>query len=401
MATGVEVRLRTRVIAWSGMAQYAGFSLTPGVATLIMWLGNVIVSATAKKDESDTLPPEGSGPNLFDCVFPTAFLVITNLALVPVLLAYVPKKDPTPNTTPGSTTAAHTHHHKRPKGKEPKVKDKQPTPGQTTRLLRYAFPLYLLLNLVLRGQIGITETLAPEMYQIHYHSDPNALAHSGRFFFVLGLLGLGSFLSVERLQRVIPGWLVMEGGIAVLVLGVFMVIDPTPVPNEFNRILFYVGTFLVWSVASPICQTLTISLFSTMMGGRKQAGAIGWITTMGSVGRVVGPGMVGIAGGWWANVGGIIGGAICFVGVAMFEFYRRKVMNWKESDEERGLLSEDQRDEEIVWEEGHGCVDVEGCEGGVVDVEGGWRGDETGDADEGEEASIRKDDGTSSASVVR
>jgi len=53
------------------------------------------------------------------------------------------------------------------------------------------------------------------------------------------------------------------------------------------QVLF--GTALIWSIASPIVQTLIISAFSKILGSKPQGTMMGWIGSAASIGRIVLP----------------------------------------------------------------------------------------------------------------
>ncbi|KAI8819940.1 major facilitator superfamily domain-containing protein [Fimicolochytrium jonesii] len=319
LASSVPPSERTKVIAWSGMAQYAGFSLTPIIATFVMLAKDAWFS-THPSSTSEEVPdpdPTTTGPTILDCVLPNAFLIFLNLLLIPLLLLCMPAKDPVAHTPPPRTPTP-----------LPNPVTSQSTLAAEAQLVKSGFILFFLLNFVLRGVIGVTETLAPDMYQHHKHTDPQAAEHSGQFFFALGMVGMAVFLTVDPLQkRLLAGHNLLILGTTTVILGTLLNIDPEPARTPATWSLFVAGMTLIWSVGSPICQTLTVSMFSKMLGTRPQGSLIGWITTAGSLGRIVFPALVGTgdrAAVWvnWLDVALCCG---CVVGVVVFERMVKRV----------------------------------------------------------------------------
>ncbi|KAJ3036942.1 hypothetical protein HDV00_002189 [Rhizophlyctis rosea] len=359
LAANSKVEERTKVIAWSGMAQYAGFSITPIVATFLMWLENAYTP-------SDPSGEDGS-PTFLACILPGVALAIANALLVPFLYYSMPARDPctipSPKSTPertsvvsyGSTTTLVNEDGESSPEASPSPPPvalpppSLPTPATTTRtksrkereedlIVRWGFILFFFLNFVLRGIIGVTETIAPDMYE-HLRSDhENYLEESGRFFFYLGLAGLAVFLLIDPIQkRLIKGDYLLCLGTLAVALGTVLNFDPSPAvtPSSYRR--FVAGMVFTWSVGSPICQTLTVSMFSTMLGRRPQGGMIGWITTAGSLGRIAFPALVGVG---MRVVNGVDVGMclVCCVGVLGYRRWVKRVRERELEEERRGLL---------------------------------------------------------------
>ncbi|KND02555.1 uncharacterized protein SPPG_03013 [Spizellomyces punctatus DAOM BR117] len=325
LASAVPPAERTKAIAWSGMAQYAGFSLTPGIATLIMYLGGAYTesdTADASSVESDN--DKTGTPTLFACILPTGALVLVNILLIPVLLSAMPKRDPVapvPPTLPqpNGTAAVSSH--------------------AEAKLLKWGFVLFFTLNLVLRGVIGVTETIAPELYQHHRVDDEAALEHSGQFFFMLGIIGLVVFFLVDPIQRrLIAGPHLLNLGIAAVIAGTLLNVDPEPERTKANWLSFVGGMTLIWSIGSPVCQTLTVSMYSKMLGKRPQGSLIGWITTAGSIGRILFPFLIGLkdCAAFWVNWMDVVLCFGCAVGVLVFERCVGKTRRMLEGNEEVG-----------------------------------------------------------------
>ncbi|KAI8920814.1 major facilitator superfamily domain-containing protein [Powellomyces hirtus] len=327
LASSVPPSERTKAIAWSGMAQYAGFSLTPIISTLIIMARDAL--ASSPPDNGSPAPnsplmifsrspssedPPANTVSIAACILPTIFLALVNLMVVPLLMWCMPKKDPIAHAAPPSPLPLPAGAHG--------------TSSSETKLIRFGFVLFFILNLVLRGVLGVTETIAPEMYEHHNQDDDSALESSGQFFFFLGLAGLFVFLLVDPIQRrVMAGDKLLIVGILMVVGGTVLNIDPEPERTLWNWFSFVAGMILIWSIGSPVCQTLTVSMFSKMLGSRPQGSLIGWITTAGSIGRIVFPALVSISASAavWVNWMDVVLCLGCVVGIIVFERYVRLV----------------------------------------------------------------------------
>ncbi|KAJ3043934.1 hypothetical protein HDV00_003974 [Rhizophlyctis rosea] len=204
LAANCEIEERTKVVAWSGMAQYAGFSLTPILATFLTSITSWVQG----------LP---STDNTFlACIVPGIALAIANILLVPLLLFCMPAKDPcttadrsSPDSKPKPTTTERPLNIKtsdspstRDLSSPSSLESANPLETSTTdQTIRYGFYLFFLLNFVLRGIIGLAETLAPNTYAYLRADVPNLTQSSGQFFFYLGLVGLAIFLIIDPLEK--------------------------------------------------------------------------------------------------------------------------------------------------------------------------------------------------------
>ena len=158
-----------------------------------------------------------------------------------------------------------------------------------------AFVIYFFANLVIRGSIGVAETLSPQTFEIFSRHRAIFLSSTSSYFLILGLIGLPVYLLVDPLQKyVLSGPKLLAIGISSVAVGLFLTADPLPTYTSTSWPKFLLGTTLVWSIGSPMCQTLSTSLFSDYLQKRKQTAFIGWITAAGSVGRIVFPAIVGV-----------------------------------------------------------------------------------------------------------
>lgn len=158
------------------------------------------------------------------------------------------------------------------------------------RKLLACFMLYLFLNFTLRGILSILETFGAEMFQEieSPYSKPSfeVITNSGRFFVGMGCVGVIVLLALPRLAKKFTPFNCLLFGILCMSIGTLMFTDLIYQPN---LTFFSVAVLLIWSLGSPITQTLTISTYSQMMGNKPQGAAMGWLTTAGSMGRILFP----------------------------------------------------------------------------------------------------------------
>ena len=178
---------------------------------------------------------------------------------------------------------------------------------------------FFFLNVVLRGILANVETFAPlQLHQLrssptNFTPDSNSTIDTqevviigepstnnggggvvDEYFLILGVLGCLVFLVLDKLiKKGIADYRLLGFGISSLTLGLlFLVLLENDAHEEVNWTdwaRFYLGTVLVWSVSSPICQTLTISIVSRLLGGKPQAVWLSWLTAAGSLGRIIFP----------------------------------------------------------------------------------------------------------------
>lgn len=162
------------------------------------------------------------------------------------------------------------------------------------RKLFACFMLYLLLNFSLRGILGVLETYGGNLFQQIKSPGKAASAdivrQSGEFFVYMGIVGVGVLLVLPRVaKRFTPYWTLLFG-IWCITLGTILFL---PFLYKSDIAYFSFAVVLIWSIGSPITQTLTISTYSQMMGSKPQGSAMGWLTTAGSLGRIIFPVIAG------------------------------------------------------------------------------------------------------------
>jgi ceroid-lipofuscinosis MFS transporter 7 len=155
--------------------------------------------------------------------------------------------------------------------------------------------LYLFLNFTLRGILGVVETYGANLYQqIKSPFEPanaDIVRHSGEFFVYMGIIGVGVLLILPRIaKKCTPYWTLLFGIFCIIVGSILFL----PFLYQANITFFSAAIVLIWSIGSPITQTLTISTYSQMMGSKPQGATMGWLTTAGALGRIIFPILSGV-----------------------------------------------------------------------------------------------------------
>ena len=238
IASRTSVAERTRLVALSGMFQFAGFAIAPGFALMFP-----------------------------DLESPGVVMLLLNVLVIMGALVYMPLSDPV----------------------APSVDDTSFT-SKTEAMEGTTFCVFMFLNVVLRGILADGETLIPVQHAAVFEvlDDDSEIEDCANFFFVLGIFGSICFLAIDPVIRRsgLSELAVFIFGILMVALGGIFLIDPV---HGKSTKLFTVGAALIWCLGSPITQTFTISLYSKLLGTKPQTIALGWLTTAGSIGRIVFP----------------------------------------------------------------------------------------------------------------
>jgi len=158
--------------------------------------------------------------------------------------------------------------------------------------IKIGVALFIFENFVARGVLSIIEVLGPIRFIQDWPNDTDVIADEGYFFAILGVLGLIVYFGVDFIPKIIPEWITLTIGFFFLAGGCIVLI---PVGRFAQNIVrFTIGTFFIWTVGSPITQTLVLSSFSKILGSQPQGLWMGWIGAAGSVGRIVFPIIAGL-----------------------------------------------------------------------------------------------------------
>lgn len=167
--------------------------------------------------------------------------------------------------------------------------------GKQRRGKIYGIILFLILNFVCRGVISLVETIGGMMYlqmdpNYDQNDHPNNVFNSSKMFSILGCFGLIFFFVVDWLRKCIPDLVILTVSLVFLTAGCILLV---PWGHAIQMWHFYLGASFIWSISSPLTQTLVISSFSKLLDSNKQGTMMGLIGAAGSVGRMVVPSMSG------------------------------------------------------------------------------------------------------------
>jgi len=274
---------RTRFISYSTAVQFVGFSLMPGVAALLSFVDFSVGPFSVNKYTA-------SGYLLF-------LMNVLVMALVWFLLDARPPQKETIQT-PGKDVSA-----------------------SQRRLYLWGVWLFIFLNFAARGVIALLETVGtPEYLDALDEPVADPVKHSSTFFLILGCFGLVMFFSVDFLKRFMQEHNILVSAFVIIAGGSLLLIEYT---HDVSLIRFYVGAALIWSVGSPLTQTIVISSFSKILGSKPQGTMMGWIGSAGSVGRILFPLLTGAFGEDISFVVSAVLCLVCGVGVIAYERYAR------------------------------------------------------------------------------
>jgi len=154
--------------------------------------------------------------------------------------------------------------------------------------------LFITLNLVTRGVLALLETVgAPIFVDVWDSNKEDAVKDSSQMFLILGVIGLGMYFCVDYIRRIISEHTLLTISFVLTGAGALFFITWNP-EDKITLVEFLIGAIIIWSIASPIAQTLILSSFSKMLGTAPQGSAMGWIGSAGSIGRIIFPLIAGL-----------------------------------------------------------------------------------------------------------
>lgn len=169
--------------------------------------------------------------------------------------------------------------------------------------------LFCFLNTVGRGCLGVSETYEALLYFSVVQRDDSTWA--GLWLTIFGAVGVVVFMSIPKLNKCMSDVVLLSIGLFAMVIGFAVTVTFGQSAIGFGQ--FAIGLIGIWSVGSPLVQTLVVSMLSKYLGARAQSKWMGAITAGGSIGRIVIP---LVAGSFFAVDG--LDGAWLFGAVIMF-----------------------------------------------------------------------------------
>eukprot|EP01087_Luapelamoeba_hula_P017076 TRINITY_DN5350_c0_g1_i1.p1 TRINITY_DN5350_c0_g1~~TRINITY_DN5350_c0_g1_i1.p1 ORF type:complete len:438 (+),score=64.20 TRINITY_DN5350_c0_g1_i1:213-1526(+) len=323
---------RLRYLGYLGAAQYVGFAVAPGLA-----------SPFGLIDTQVWFMP------INQLTLPGIFLFFGALVFVPVLYLMLSKRQPASETLENhvslephqaalddaidgdsdddkysdatqmtllgrqSTTTTITTVPINDKSYTPVVESDIESPTNdveaeeplSERLVLLGLGTYIVLNFLARGLLATLETFVAPIF-ISLREDDDNVADVGEFLLALGLFGLVFFFAIGYLNRLCKEQTLLVISFVFIAVGsvLLSLADPDLLSLSKDSLipfsLFVAGCTLFWSIGSPICQTVIISSYSTLLGSAPQGTMMGWIAFAASLGRITLPMSVAALPDWAA-----------------------------------------------------------------------------------------------------
>eukprot|EP01133_Synstelium_polycarpum_P006527 gene6527-7558_t len=245
---------RTSFVAISSAVQFLGFAITPSLGQALSAIPTFHLGHFVTVDS---------------LTIPGWFLFISNLLLL--ILILVVFRNPAPKSVDLFETV------------DPNAK--------STWAIIYAdktvfkgFIVFMLINFLIRGTLGIFETLGTPIYITMKSRDT-----SGYFFGGMGLIGVIVLFAINWLSKHgLHDYIILMVGNLIMVAGCSVVMTQHMI---FPR--FVTGLVLIWGMGFPLAQTVVVSMFSKILsssiGKSSQGTFMGLIGAAGAAGRIIGP----------------------------------------------------------------------------------------------------------------
>jgi len=168
--------------------------------------------------------------------------------------------------------------------------------------------------------LALLETVGAPIFVDVWESDKQDMVRdSSQMFLALGVGGLFMYFMVDYLRKWIPEHWLLGGSFALTGVGTVFFITWSG-EGGITVAEFLIGAVLIWSVASPIAQTLILSTFSKILGRKPQGSVMGLIGSAGSIGRIIFPLLAGILSHNSSFITAMILSFICSIGVIIYHY---------------------------------------------------------------------------------
>jgi len=241
-----------RYMALANAIQFIGFAIMPGLAIVLTYINFSIGSMLINQCSS------------------AGFILAILDVMVLFGIYYF-----------GASKNEHTHY--KEKKEEKDIPEEMPK-----KWVNIGVILFISLNFVTRGILALLETVGAPIYVKIWDTDNDAVDDSSQMFLTLGVFGLVVYVLLDYQRDRIPSHFLLAGSFAVTgFASLFFIVWPGQSGLSIGT--FLAGAVLIWSIASPIAQTLILSTFAKILGSQPKGSAMGWIGSAGSVGRIVFP----------------------------------------------------------------------------------------------------------------
>jgi len=223
---------RTKFVAYSNAAQFVGFAIVPGFAAVLSYVNLKL------------------GPITIDSfTSPGLVLVFLNIALLVVTLTLLPRDDYLPSQEESALKGVHV----------------------SMRIFYIGLALFISLNFIARGILSSLETLSSPLFLDAWKdTDNDEVQDTALMLLCLGVIGLFMFFLVDYIAKLISERKLLILSFCILSAGCIVLIDFSVHDTGIGLVQFLIGAVLIWSIASPILQTLIISAFSKILGSKPQ-----------------------------------------------------------------------------------------------------------------------------------
>lgn len=265
---------RTHHFAYLSGLQFIGFAVLPGLGSMLSWLPNASFFGLA----------------LNGFTYPAIVLAVC--CLLQIALVELLYEDPLPmemqiiSTT--STSSARTN----------RTEENKPNTSRNNRnsadLL--ALSACLVANIVFRGMIAELETVSAPFLMEQYGLSFSA---AGAYLTVFGVIGLIVYITFKPLARMWSDRLLIVIGFTIALAGT-MPLTLAALSRRLPLVIYAICIGSMWSIAYPLGQTGSLSLFSKVMKGLPPGGLLGIFSATGSAARI---GFAIAAGAMWAFFG--------------------------------------------------------------------------------------------------
>jgi len=142
------------------------------------------------------------------------------------------------------------------------------------------------LNFLARGVLSLIEVLGPYDFPMVWNDkDSDGQFDLATFFTLLGAAGLVIYIGVDFLtKKYFPELWQLVAGFLALSIGAYIF---SIWGSAFSG--FAVATIFMWSIGSPLTQTLTLAIFSKILADHPQGMWMGIMGSAGSLGRIIFP----------------------------------------------------------------------------------------------------------------
>lgn len=159
--------------------------------------------------------------------------------------------------------------------------------------------LFILLNLVTRGITALLEAVAAPIFIAVWKGNPASSVQDSSnmflilgncnfcFIHVLGLIGLVMYVYVDNLTNLTSEYALLAVSFATTGIGALFFINYDHNDLTIKLWQFLIGSLMIWSISSPLTQTLVLSNFSKLLGTKATGTLMGYMSAAASVGRII------------------------------------------------------------------------------------------------------------------